>query len=231
MRLLNKNSKRFIINLFSDFILSKINRSEKSIIQVSDCNNFVVIAGKSTSKEILDLQSIKGEFFIKFKSYLDDVGIDHMNIIDIITYGATLEPLECGWVNVSKDVYYDVPEPVTNIITTSEFPYGHSLSCGRSMVYYSNYIFNHMYSLLGVKDLKFYFTTEVDSDEDFKIEILSKTKISPNKIKSLVLDVFDFNLNEFNNKLTNYNLIDDILYQDNNKPYMVQDRLEHVVLI
>jgi hypothetical protein len=38
-------------------------------------------------------------------------------------------------------------------------------------------------------------------------------------------------LNEFNNKLTNYNLIDDILYQDNNKPYMVQDRLEHVVLI
>ena len=85
--------------------------------------------------------------------------------------------------------------------------------------------------MIGVKDLKFYFTTEVDSDEDFKIEILSKTKISPNKIKSLVLDVFDFNLNEFNNKLTNYNFIDDILYQDNNKPYMVQDRLEHVVLI
>jgi len=231
MRLLNKNSKRFIVNLFSDFILSKIDKTEKTIIQVSDCNNFVVIAGKSTSKEILDLQSIKGEFFIKFKSYLDGVGIDHMNIIDIITYGATLEPLECGWVNVIKDVYYDVSEPVTNIITTSEFPYGHSLSCGRSMVYYSNHIFNHMYSLLGVKDLKFYFTTEVDSDEDFKIEILSKSKVSPNEIKSLVLDVFDFNLNEFNNKLTNYNLIDDILYQDNNKPYMVQDRLEHVVLI
>jgi hypothetical protein len=88
-----------------------------------------------------------------------------------------------------------------------------------------------MYSLLGVKDLKFYFTTEVDSDEDFKIEILSKSKVSPNEIKSLILDVFDFNLNEFNNKLTNYNLIEDILYQDNNKPYMVQDRLEHVVLL
>jgi hypothetical protein len=59
MRLLNKNSKRFIINLFSDFILSKINRSEKSIIQVSDCNNFVVVIGKSTSKDILDLLAIK----------------------------------------------------------------------------------------------------------------------------------------------------------------------------
>jgi len=231
MRLLNKNSKRFIVNLFSDFILSKIDKTEKTIIQVSDCNNFVVVAGKSTSKEILDLQSIKEEFFIKFKSYLDDVGIDHMNIIDIITYGSILEPLDRGWVNVSKDVYYDVPEPLTNIITTSEFPYGHSLSCGRSMVYYSNYIFNHMYSLLGVKNLKFYFTTDVDSDEDFKIEIVSKSILNSNKIKSLVLDVFDFDLNEFNNKLSNYDLIDDILYQDNNKPYMVQDRLEHVVLI
>jgi hypothetical protein len=231
MRLLNKNSKRFIVNLFSDFILSKIDKTEKTIIQVSDCNNFVVVAGKSTSKEMLDLQSIKEEFFIKFKSYLDDVGIDHMNIIDIITYGSILEPLDRGWVNVSKDVYYDAPEPLTNIITTSEFPYGHSLSCGRSMVYYSNYIFNHMYSLLGVKNLKFYFTTDVDSDEDFKIEIVSESILISNEIKSLVLDVFDFDLNEFNNKLSNYDLIDDILYQDNNKPYMVQDRLEHVVLI
>ena len=68
MRLLNKNSKRFIVNLFSDFILSKIDKTEKTIIQVSDCNSFIVVAGKSTSKEILDLQLIKGEFFIKFKS-------------------------------------------------------------------------------------------------------------------------------------------------------------------
>ena len=34
MRLLNKNSKRFIVNLFSDFILSKIDKLEKSKISI-----------------------------------------------------------------------------------------------------------------------------------------------------------------------------------------------------
>lgn len=231
MRLLNKNSKRFIINLFSDFILSKINRSEKSIIQVSDCDNFVVVKGKSTSKDILDLLAIKDEFFGKFKDILDEVGIDHMNIIDLISYGSKVGPIESGWINVNKNLYTEDQEPLSNMIITSEFPYGHSLECGRSMLYYSNYIFNHMYSLLGVNDLKFYFTTDIDSEEDFKINIVSNSKINKEKIKSLILDVFNFDLKDFNDSLVGYDLIEDLTHQNKEKPYMRQDKLEHVIML
>lgn len=231
MRLLNKNSKRFIINLFSDFILSKINRSEKSIIQVSDCNNFVVVIGKSTSKDILDLLAIKDEFFGKFKDILDEVGIDHMNIIDLISYGSKVGPIESGWINVNKNLYIEDQEPLSNMITTSEFPYGHSLECGRSMFYYSNYIFNHMYSLLGINNLKFYFTNEIDSEDDFKIDIVSNSKINKEKIKSLVLDVFNFDLKDFNESLVGYDLIEDLTHQNKEKPYMRQDKLEHVIML
>jgi hypothetical protein len=231
MRLLNKNSKRFIINLFSDFILSKINRSEKSIIQVSDCNNFVVVIGKSTSKDILDLLAIKDEFFGKFKDILDEVGIDHMNIIDLISYGSKVGPIESGWINVNKNLYIEDQEPLSNMFITSEFPYGHSLECGRSMLYYSNYIFNHMYNLLGVNDLKFYFTNEIDSEDDFKIDIVSNSKINKEKIKSLVLDVFNFDLKDFNESLVGYDLIEDLTHQNKEKPYMRQDKLEHIIML
>jgi hypothetical protein len=231
MRLLNKNSKRFIINLFSDFILSKINRSEKSIIQVSDCNNFVVVIGKSTSKDILDLLAIKDEFFGKFKDILDEVGIDHMNIIDLISYGSKVDSIESGWINVNKNLYIEDQEPLSNMFITSEFPYGHSLECGRSMLYYSNYIFNHMYSLLGINDLKFYFTTEIDTEEDFKIDIVSNSKFNKEKIKSLVLDVFNFDLKDFNESLVGYDLIEDLTHQNKEKPYMRQDKLEHVIML
>jgi hypothetical protein len=231
MRLLNKNSKRFIVNLFSDFILSKIDKSEKTIIQVSDCDNFVVVKGKSTSKEILDLLVIKEEFFNEFKDQLYDCGVDHMNIIDVISYGVDVDKIEDVWFDINKNLYQEVKEPITNMFITSEFPYGHSLDCGRSMFYYSNYIFNHMYNLLGVSELRFFYSNTVDSEDDLIIKIESSSKIDNEKIRSLILDVFDFDLNQFNEKLKNYNLIDDVLKQNKEKPYMVQDMLEHVILI
>ena len=53
MRLINKNSRRGIVNLFADFILSKIKKTEKSIIQVTDCGAFMIVNGLTTSNEYL----------------------------------------------------------------------------------------------------------------------------------------------------------------------------------
>lgn len=231
MRLLNKKTKRFIVNLFSDYILSKIDKSEKSIIQVCDCINFVVVSGKSSSKDILDLQKIKEEFFKEYPSELEDANVDHMNIIDLLSYGSDFDVLEDVWIPLDKNVFTSKSEPVTNLFTVSEFPYGHSLNCGRSIVYYSNYIFNHMYNLLGVNSLEFYFTKKLNSDEDFDIDIISNSNIPKEKIKSLILDVFDFDLDKFNERINNYNLFDDLLVQNKEKPYLIQDMLEHVILI
>ena len=231
MRLINKKTKRFIVNLFSDYILSKINKSEKSIIQVCDCINFVVVSGKSSSKDILDLQKIKEEFFKEYSSELEDANVDHMNIIDLLSYGSDFDVLEDVWISLDKNVFTSKSEPVTNLFTVSEFPYGHSLSCGRSIVYYSNYMFNHMYNLLGVNNLEFYFTKKLNSDEDFDIDIISNSNIPKEKIKSLILDVFDFDLDKFNERINNYNLFEDLLTQNKEKPYLIQDMLEHVILI
>jgi hypothetical protein len=82
MRLINKNSKRGIVNLFADFILSKIKKTEKSIIQVTDCGPFMVVNGLTTSSEYLDINEIKNEFKESFSDLLKDLEI----IINVLDY-------------------------------------------------------------------------------------------------------------------------------------------------
>tara|TARA_R110000868_G_scaffold144163_2_gene362995 strand:- start:1051 stop:1317 length:267 start_codon:yes stop_codon:yes gene_type:complete len=87
-----------------------------------------------------------------------------------------------------------------------------------------------MFNLLDVDEVSFYFTTEQDTHEDLKIKIISNSKINKNSIKSLILDVFDFDLTNFKSRLDTYNLIDDILDPEGEKPYLQQDMLEHIIL-
>jgi hypothetical protein len=88
-----------------------------------------------------------------------------------------------------------------------------------------------MYSLLGVNNLMFYYNSELDENEDHKIKIVSDSTLPKQTIKDLVLDVFDMNVKEFSGCLTNYNLIEDITKPEDPKPYLVQDRLEDIILI
>lgn len=230
MRKINKNSRRGIVNLFADFILSRIDKKENSIIEVIDCESFMVIKGNTTSNKLLDLDKIKLDFINQFSEILKTSGFEKINTLDIINYNQEIDNIESGWVSINKKIFIDEPEPIKLLSVSSEFPYGYSLNCGRLMVYYSHYIFNHMYSLLGLKNLKFYFTKEEDENGDFKIKIVSDSKINEKRIKSLILDVFSFDLNEFSTKMDNYNLLDDILSESEEKPYTKQDMLKHIIL-
>lgn len=230
MRKINKNSKRGIVNLFADFILTRIDKKENSIIQVTDCESFIVIHGQTTSKEILDLDKVKADFFEWFKDILDEVGIKQINTLDIIRYGEKINNIEKGWVNVNKEVFIEEEEPVHQLSISSEFPYGYSLNCGRLMSYYSHYVFNHMYSLMGVDNLKFYFTKEEDENEDLKIKIVSDSRYNQDIVKSLVLDVFSFDLEEFKEYVKGYDLLQDIVFPSKDKPYTKQDKLEHIIV-
>ena len=230
MRKINKNSRRGIVNLLADFILTRIDKKENSIIQITDCEAFMVIHGQTTSEEVLDMEKIKTDFFEWFKDILDEVGISNINTIDVIRYGQDIKNIEKGWVSVNKEVFVGEPEPIHELNVSSEFPYGYSLNCGRLMTYYSHYVFNHMYSLMGVDDVKFYFTKEEDENEDFKIKIVSDTKYNKDIIKSLVLDVFSFDLEDFKDYVKDYDLLQDILFPSKDKPYTKQDKLEHVIV-
>lgn len=230
MRKINKNSRRGIVNLLADFILTRIDKKENSIIQVTDCEAFMVIHGQTTSKDVLDLDKIKADFFEWFKDILDEVGIENINTIDIIRYDQEVNSIERGWVNVNKEVFVEEPEPIHELNVSSEFPYGYSLNCGRLMTYYSHYVFNHMYSLMGVDNVNFYFTKEEDENEDLKIKIVSDSKYNKDIINSLVLDVFSFDLEDFKDYVKDYDLLQDILFPGKDKPYTKQDKLEHVIV-
>jgi hypothetical protein len=230
MRKINKNSRRGVINLFADFILTKIDKKENSIIQVTDCGPFVVINGQTTSETQLDIPKITSDFFEWFSDILKELDIKSFNTIDLIKYDQEINNIEKGWVNVNKSIFVEEPESLYQLAITSEFPYGYSLNCGRLMTYYSHYIFNHMYSLLGVDEVDFYFTKEEDENEDFKIKVVSNSKINSKTIKSLILDVFSLDLREFNERIGDYDILQDILFPDQEKPYAKQDMLEHVIL-
>jgi predicted RNA-binding protein with RPS1 domain len=230
MRLINKNSRRGVVNLFADFILSKINNSHKSIIQVTDCGAFMVVNGLTTSEDLLDILKLKEEFVESFSDTLKSLEITDINIIDVIRYKQEINSINKGWVMINKNHFKEESEPINEISISSEFPYGYSLDCGRLMTYYSHYIINHIFNLLMVDDVSFYFTTEQNDDEDYKIKVISNSKVDKKSIKSLILDVFDFDLTTFKSRLDSYNLMDDILDPEGEKPYLQQDMLEHVIL-
>jgi hypothetical protein len=230
MRKLEKNTRRYFVNLFSDYILSKFEKQDNTIIQVTDCETFIVVNGITTSGKEINLNDLKIEFIESFKGLFDSLGIKAINVIDIIKYEQSIETFKKGWVSVNKSQYVTEEEPILEINVSSEFPYGHSLGCGRGMYYYSHYMFNHMYNLLGIDNLYFYYSNELDEDDDYKIKISSDSKISSKRIKNLILDVFDMDITSFNEKLLTYDFLNDILDPESPKPYLIQDRLEDVIL-
>lgn len=231
MRKLEKNTRRYFVNLFADYILSKFDKSENTIIQVTDFENFVVVNGQTVSTNVLDMNELKSEFIKSNKDLFKSLDKEDLNIIDIIKYDQEIPSIKKGWIRVNKSLYVEQNDPISEINISSEFPYGHSLGCARGMYYYSHYIFNHMYSLLGVENLFFFYSSHLNHNEDYKIKVVSESKYSKNQIISLVLDVFDMDLTGFNQKLSNYNFTEDITNQSLDKPYLVQDRLKDVILV
>ena len=231
MRKLEKNTRRYFVNLFADYILSKFKKSENTIIQVTDCETFVVVNGQTTSDKEINLNDLKYDFMDEFSDLFKSLEIKDINVIDIIRYEQNIDDLSKAWVRVNKSIYVEEEDPFVEISITSEFPYGYSLGCGRGIYYYSHYMFNQMYTLLGVDNLMFKYNSELDENEDHKIKIVSDSTLPKQTIKDLVLDVFDMNVKEFSECLTNYNLIEDITKPDEPKPYLVQDRLEDIILI
>jgi hypothetical protein len=228
MRLINKNSRRGIVNLFADFIVSKIDPKERSIIQITDCEVFMVLNGQTTSEIELNIDELKNEFNETYKDILKSLGLEHFNVINIIKYGVDILPIETGWVDTNKNVFVEENESFSEISISSEFPYGYSLRTGRSMVYYSHYILNQISSTIGSDNMFIHFLPKVEDEMDIKV--ITNSMYDSKTIKSLILDVFDFDLEDFSNRMESYDITQDILNPEGEKPYLVQDRLEGVII-
>ena len=228
MRLINKNSRRGIVNLFADFIVSKIDPKERSIIQITDCDVFMVVNGQTTSETELNIDELKNEFNETYKDILKSLGLEHFNVINLIKYGVEISPIEKGLVNTNKKVFVEEDESFDEISINSEFPYGYSLRTGRSMAYYSHYILNQISSTIGSDNMYIHFLPTVDDEVD--INVVVNSRYNTETIKSLILDVFDFDLEDFSNRMESYDITQDILDPEGDKPYLVQDRLEDVII-
>jgi predicted regulator of amino acid metabolism with ACT domain len=231
MRKLEKNTRRYFVNLFADYILSKFNKSENTIIQVTDCENFVVVNGQTTSSNVLTLNELKIEFIESNKELFKSLNKESLNIIDIIKYEQEITDFPRAWITINKSLYVNELDPISEINTSSEFPYGHSLGCGRGILYYSHYIFNQMYSLLGVDKVYFHYSSDLNEDEDYRIKVICDSQVPKKSIESLVLDCFDMDLTEFKERMSNYDFTKDVTDQTLDKPYLIQDRLKDIILI
>jgi hypothetical protein len=115
----------------------------------------------------------------------------------------------------------------------SEFPYGYSLNNGRSAFCYCEYIANQLFPSIKATNMSIKYTDIIDEEtNDPIIEIISNSPYLNSKIKSMVLDVFDFNISRFEIKyLKNYDLMNDLDTQLENKPWLVKDKISELYII
>jgi hypothetical protein len=102
---------------------------------------------------------------------------------------------------------------------------------GRLELFYSEYVCNHLFASLATDRMEFMITKQKNDDEDLIISVNSNSIYSKEKIKSLILDVFDFNLGKFQSMfLEDYNLTTEIETQLSSKPWLVKDRSSDIIL-
>ena len=100
---------------------------------------------------------------------------------------------------------------------------------GRQELYYSEYICNQLFDVILTDKLTFKYSS-VKVDEDNQIDIVSNS-IHPTKdIISMVLDVFDFDMLVFNDKIKNYDIIEDMTLPFDKKPWLTRDKIKDLIL-
>lgn len=134
-------------------------------------------------------------------------------------------------VNFSNDDINELPNFIYPPISiTSEFPYGYSLSMGRLHYYYSEYIAHNIMNPIVSQKLLLKFSTKLNENEDFMIDVKSNSIYNDELVKSMILDVFDFDLKTFNEKLVGYDYLDDINHPFTKKPWLVKDRTTDCII-
>jgi len=188
-----------INNLFAEFIVNKLDNNILSQIEVVDFQNFLVIKGKTKSKEILELSQIKLQFVESLSSKTE---ISIGNTIDLIEYDVNLEApqkLTFSFYN-SSDISKQNCETESICLTSkSNFPYGYSFGMGKSKYYYAKKIVYNLQSKYQWDKIKIEF--EEPFDENGLEIFVDNCNDSDESIKSAILDAFDFNFTGFNKKL------------------------------
>lgn len=228
--MINLKSRKGLVNLLADYVVSKLCSDVKSIIQITDCNSFYVINGVTEDSNVLDIPSIVSEFESKFSSFLDGKKI---NTIDLITYGEDLKLNDNLWfsfINEEKILckLFVIDRELETLQVSSSFPHGYSMNSDRNKLYYSEYICNQLFSVIHSEEIEFMFGSIINDEQ--MINIKGNSIYSDSDIESMVLDVFDFNLESFNQIIKDYDLMNDLLNPLSDKPWLMKDKIREMVI-
>lgn len=164
-----------------------------------------------------------------FKREVLDFVTNEVKDFDSVVFSDKLEielPQECNYGKSKLFIKYG------GLSVSSEFPYGYSLNSNRSYLYYSEYICKHLFKVTTADKIFFKFSNIKDvQNEDFLIDVKSDSNYNDDDLKSLVLDVFDFNLNKFiSEKMSEYELSLSLDNQIENLPWLITDRSKDLIL-
>jgi len=126
---------------------------------------------------------------------------------------------------------FNVFSYTTPMTISSEFPFGYSFGMGKSEFFYCEYICNQLFSVTNSEKIIFKITNQVDKENDLKINVTTDSKYNDEVVKSMLLDVFDFNLTKFTTeKLKGYDFTDEISKPFDTKPWLVRDMVKEMLI-
>jgi len=131
-------------------------------------------------------------------------------------------------------MYNDIPikNNMSPLTISSEFPFGYSFRNGKTKLMYCEYICNQLFSVLNTDRILFKMSSIIDEHGDWGIEIKTNSQYSDSDVKSMVLDIFDFDLTKFEtNYLKKYDFLDEIRKPLELKPWLNKDKVRELMIV
>lgn len=230
MILKKKGSRVFLVNLFADFVLTKIKKTESTVIKIVDCGQFYVVKGQTSSKEVLNLSDLTLEFKTEFKEFVKESRLIHT--IDLIQYdykfikdleiGFTYHDSEnCSYTQKQIDKWnnseYSVDSFLNSIsdeemIITSEFPHGFSFDRGRLLYYYGKKIIYSIPPNYPFKTLTLELSNIKNFHDVINFQVFDEKSESYDEfLESSIRDVFSFDMSELKNEMEKVEITQELL--------------------
>lgn len=225
-----KGSRIFIVNLFADFIINKIGQNESSEIQVIDCGQFLVVKGRTSSKNLLNLSDLTLEFKNKFSEIIPDKKLIHT--IDLVEYDFNFNSdIEikvkyyfsdnCSYsskqIEKSKKTEHSVSENLMEIgenelTYISEFPHGYSLNRGRLLYYYGKKIINSIPTRYPFRSLVLELSNIKNFHDEIQFKVFdNKSECYDEYLESAIRDMFNFDMSEIKNEIEKVDLTSELI--------------------
>jgi hypothetical protein len=181
------------LNLLSEFILKKY-KSKDTLLEICDCQNFIIVKGFTTESEVIPLNSVVSEFSQKYEQY------PIKSTIDLIEYKSDLSSPKKFKFFFGKKLHKE-----DSLFSTSEFPYGYSNNQGKLLYFYFKHIVDRIPTNYPFTWIIFNVEVSEKNEIDFTIED-DYLNNNGDILKSAILDCFDFNLTVFESILNKMDL-------------------------